>query len=91
MLCLVVGLFALILAGCQNTSRATVDEQFMSSLSTALEARWALSTNTENQKFINGSTEHREYYTKLVDAELSELSQYKDKEFEKMRHFRHWP
>ena len=82
MLCLVVGLFALILAGCQNTSRETVDEQFMSSLSTALEARWALSTNTENQKFINGSTEHRELYTKLVDAELSELSQYKDKEFE---------
>ena len=79
---LVVGLFSLILVGCQNPSRATVDEQFMSSLSTALEARWALSTNTENQKFINGSTEHREYYTKLVDAELSELSQYKDKEFE---------
>ncbi|MCB5287637.1 MAG: FxLYD domain-containing protein [Candidatus Cloacimonetes bacterium] len=80
---LVFGLFALILVGCQgSTSRATVDEVFMNSLSTGLEARWVLSTNTDNQKFVNGSTEHREYYSKLVDAELNELSQYKDKEFE---------
>lgn len=79
---MVLGLFSLLLLGCQNANSATVDEQFMKSLATGLEERWSISTNPDNQKFVNGSTEHRELDKKLVDAELGELSQYRDKEFQ---------
>ncbi|MCG2728795.1 MAG: FxLYD domain-containing protein, partial [Acetobacterium sp.] len=81
-LCLVISLFSLLLLGCQNASSASIDEQFMKSMTKGLEARWAISTDPSNANIANGTTEHRAFNTKMVDAELSELSQYEDKEFE---------
>ena len=79
---LVLAFCSLLVLGCQNVSSETVDEQFMKSLSTGLEARWKLSEDPNNQNFEEGTTKHREFDSKLVDAELSELVQYESKIFE---------
>lgn len=79
---MIIGLFSLLLLGCQNADSATVDEQFIKSLATGLEARWVISTNPSNTNIPTGTTEHREAFTKMVDAELKELSRYKNMEFE---------
>lgn len=74
--------FFLCLVGCQNTSNSTVDEQFIESLSSALEARWSIMNDPSNANILDGTNEHKELDKSLVDAELSELRQYQDKEFD---------
>lgn len=85
----------LILGGCGTTATDTsgsaqsqttyADEDFIQSLSDGLETRWKL-----DDKYIAahdgnepdyGSDDHIDLYTSCVEAELAEISQYKDADF----------
>lgn len=85
----------LILGGCGTTATNTsgsaqsqtayADEEFIQSLSDGLEARWELNnkyaTQYDEDEFLYGSDEHIDLYTSYVEAELAEISQYKDADF----------
>lgn len=68
---------ALILScvGCSSvTEEKSVDEAFVSDLKDGLLARWEISDTTFDDS--------KESWDKLVNAELAEISKYKDKKFE---------
>lgn len=70
-----------------NNEEQYADEEFIKSLSKALEKRWDLSDKQEEQekaddkKVQMGSDEHKKLYISYVDAELPELENYKDAKF----------
>lgn len=53
------------------------DQDFIADLAKGLEARWAL--NETDDDYIEGTEEHRQYYSSLVNAELDILA---DKQYE---------
>ena len=78
----------LLFCGCGTVNPITMDEAFIKSLSQALEARWKLSEQQENNaekgdtSLKIGSDEHVKANEALVNAEWDKLSQYADAEFE---------
>lgn len=85
----------LILGGCGTTvtdtsgsaqsQTAYADEEFIQSLSDGLEARWKLDSKYQAKHDGNepdyGSDDYIDLYTSSVEAELTEISQYKDAKF----------
>lgn len=70
-------LLCLMFSLCSCEGQTSTDEQFMNSLAKGLEARWAL-CNTDEGKDTITQDDWAEYF----DAELKEISQYENKEFE---------
>lgn len=97
LLFLIIGLFSIMLFGCgsANTSNVSTnnneekyaDEDFIKSLSQALDKRWDLSDKQEEKekssgkKMEVGSDEHKELFTSYIGTELSEIENYKDAKF----------
>lgn len=85
----------LILGGCSTTATDTsgsaqsqaayADEEFIQSLSDGLEARWKLDSKYrakhDGYEPDYGTDEHIDLYTSSVEAELTEISQYKNADF----------
>ena len=74
-------ILAILLTGCGAASQTATteteihyaDEDFISDLATGLQNRWDISDVTEYEE---GSEEHKQYYTELVDTELNVLEKY---------------
>lgn len=81
----VLSVIAMVLCGCGNTKQAEksteeqyADEDFMKDLAAGLEARWSIE---EPEQYTEGDDTHKEFYTKLVDAEYDKVTPYLDKKF----------
>lgn len=83
----VLSTMAIVLCGCGNTNtkhaeKSTeeqyADEDFMKDLAAGLEKRWSIE---EPEQYTEGDDTHKEYYTKLVDAEYDKVTPYLDKKF----------
>lgn len=80
----ILSIMAIVICGCGSTKQAEksteetyADKDFMKDLAAGLEARW----NIEEPEYTEGDDTHKEYYTKLVDAEYDKVSPYLDKKF----------
>ena len=81
---------AVLLTGCGATSQTATteteihyaDEDFISDLATGLQNRWDTQPSNGEDEIVEGSDEHKQYYTDLVDAELSVLEKYQGMNFE---------
>lgn len=83
---------AVLLTGCGATSQTATteteihyaDEDFISDLATGLQNRWDTkpANGVNEDEIVEGSDEHKQYYTDLVDAELSVLEKYQGMNFE---------
>lgn len=75
MLCILVVTF---LAACGGASGKTVDESFISAAAKGLQTRWDISDKQEAE----GTTINAESFVACIDAELNEISEFKEAEFE---------
>ena len=76
-----------LLAACGTSQTASsaeevyyADEDFISDLAKGLEARWEIQEPEDSFEYY--TEEHRELYTKYVDAELQYIEKYRDEKFE---------
>jgi hypothetical protein len=94
LLFLIMGLFSVMLFGCgasntekNNNEEQYADEDFIKSLSKALEKRWDLSDKQAAEEKASGkkievaSDESKKWYMSFVDAEIPEFENYKDAKF----------
>lgn len=80
-------ILAILLTGCGAASQTATteteihyaDEDFISDLATGLQNRWDINDVAEYEE---GSDEHKQYDTDLVDAELNVLEKYQSMPFE---------
>ena len=80
----ILSVMAMVICGCGSTKQAEksteetyTDEDFMKDLAAGLKARWSI----EEPEYTEGDDTHKDYYTKLVDAEYDKVSPYLDKKF----------
>ena len=80
----ILSVMAMVICGCGSTKQAEksteetyADEDFMKDLAAGLKARWSI----EEPEYTEGDDTHKDYYTKLVDAEYDKVSPYLDKKF----------
>lgn len=80
----ILSIMAIVICGCGSTKQAEksteetyADKDFMKDLAAGLEARWSI----EEPEYTEGDDTHKDYYTKLVDAEHDKVSPYLDKKF----------
>lgn len=80
----ILSIMAIVICGCGSTKQAEksteetyADKDFMKDLAAGLEARWSI----EEPEYTEGDDTHKDYYTKLVDAEYDKVSPYLDKKF----------
>lgn len=71
---LVLMAFLLVLSGCSQQSNKSVDEQFMTALSTGLENRWKITDAADGQS--------QESLEKAIQAEKDAIGAFYDQEFE---------
>ena len=61
---------------------ADAQSDFLEALSRGLNSRWSYSSQMEEKEASMSAEEHREYYLKLAQLELTEVESYYNKEFE---------
>jgi len=76
-LCVIIATF-LAACGAGGASEKTVEESFISAAAKGLQARWDISTKQDEE----GGTSTAESFVSCIDAELNEISDFKEAEFE---------